>query len=302
MSQMVQTITKQVAGQLIPILGDMTQAWFEAELLVGYVLKRDRTWIVTHPGEVISKKQRQLIEALSERRAQYEPIAYLIEQAPFFNQSFYVDQRVLIPRPESEILVTRARLKIESSSQSAWTAWDLGTGSGCLGLSLKQQVPSIDLLLSDRSRGALAVAKMNATRLGIKDVQFCGGSLLSRSVKSWLIPQKHKAWMILANLPYLPRADRADMTEQVTRYEPAHALFANKDGTELIEQFLKQLQCFLKQQTNPVCVLLEYDPRQAEGLMKLATKLFPEAVCSPFADQNGDVRFLEIDFRFTSSS
>lgn len=295
MSSTVQTISRQLAEKLIPVLQDTNQAWFEAELLVGFVLKHDRTWIVMHPDEPLSKKQLSTLLALAQRRAQHEPIAYLIQRAPFCDATFFVDSRVLIPRAESEQLVTRAcTTLLDPEIAPSWAVLDIGTGSGCLGLSIKRNVPNTDLLLSDRSRGALTVAKQNALELGIKQVQFCGGSLLSRSVKTWLNARREKAWMIIANLPYLPFTDREEMTEQVVRYEPANALFANKKGTELIEQLLKQLTLFLKNRRAPTYILLEYDPRQTEDLTRIAKQLFPAAQCSAFADQNGDVRFLEI--------
>lgn len=288
MSETVQSATKQVADQLKSLIRPLDQRWFEAELLVGFVLKQERTWIALHPTAPVSKKQLKTCLALATRRAQHEPLAYIFEQAPFFGLSFFVNKHVLIPRAESEWLVQTALDTM--ILQRDWVAWDVGTGSGCLGLSVAHAKPGISVLASDTSLPALAVAQKNRQLLKQKNLQFARGSLLSPNVRRWLKTKTDQHWLIIANLPYLPLSDRTKLQAQVVDHEPAQALFAEDKGLALIKQLLEQLQRFLTDRRGDV-ILLEHDPRQAKELAKFAARLFPEATVSTEKDQNGANRF-----------
>ncbi len=283
--ELVTHLVKTLASTIRPL----DQRWFEAELLVGHILKQDRTWIALHPDVRISKTELRRISELTERRVALEPLAYLFKQAPFFGQTFFVDQRVLIPRPESEWLVQKAIEEI-GHIKKPWVVWDVGTGSGCLALSIAQALPHFQVLASDDSPSAISVAKMNARRLGTKNVTFCRGSLVTNSIKRWLKLHSQKHWLIVANLPYLPQADQPKMQKQVTGYEPLSALFAKQDGLWIINQFIDELKPLVEQRTGDI-VLFEHDPRQAKKLATHLQNLFPQAAVSTELDQNGAKRF-----------
>jgi release factor glutamine methyltransferase len=288
----VRALTTHLVKTLASTIRPLDQRWFEAELLVGFVLGQDRMWVTLHPDVILTTKQLTTILELAERRIAHEPLAYLFKQAPFFGRLFLVDKRVLIPRPESEQLVELALDQVGAGT--TWAAWDVGTGSGCLALSVAAAVPTLPVIASDRSTGALEVAKKNAKRLSLTNVTFTSGSLLTPSVKRWLRRHQEKRWLILANLPYLPLADQPKMHTQVTDYEPLSALFAEDEGLHLINDLLEQLNAFLIGRTGDV-ILLEHDPRQAAKLARYAKTLFPEARITTELDHNTAKRFTRIE-------
>lgn len=283
--ELVTHLVKTLASTIRPL----DQRWFEAELLVGHILKQDRTWIALHPDVRVTQTELRRISELAERRVALEPLAYLFKQAPFFGQTFFVDQRVLIPRPESEWLVQTA-IEETSRTKKPWAVWDVGTGSGCLALSIAHALPHVQVLASDASPSAITVAKLNAKRLETKNVTVCRGSLVASSIKRWLTIHGQKHWLIVANLPYLPQADQPKMQKQVTGYEPLSALFAKQDGLWIINQFIDELKPLLEKRTGDI-VFFEHDPRQAKKLATHLQTIFPRATISTELDQNGAKRF-----------
>jgi release factor glutamine methyltransferase len=287
----VRNLTTELAKMLAPTIHPLDQRWFEAELILGFVLKQDRTWIALHPEVVLPKKQQETIRELGKRRSAHEPLAYLFKQAPFFGRTFFVDKRVLIPRPESEWIVKTAIETVGRGQE--WVLWDVGTGSGCLALSIAASRPLLSVIASDCSSGALTVAKKNAAQLNVSTVLFSKGSLLTANIKRWFMTKQKKHRLILANLPYLPPTDQAKMQKQVADYEPLNALFAKDDGLELIKLLLQQLKELCAKRTGDL-ILLEHDPRQASKLLRYATKLFPQARITSERDQNNANRFTRI--------
>ncbi len=280
-----------IANELGQFIHDQNQRWFEAELLVGKVLGQERTWIALHPDEPVTTKQITTIRKLSKRRLAHEPIAYLLGEAPFYGRIFTVNKSVLIPRPESERLIEIGKELISNGQD--WAVWDVGTGSGCLGLSFSLVCPQATVLVSDRSKRALTVAKQNANRLRCLNVTFLNGSLLAKPIDHWLKEHTNKRWLIVANLPYLPLADRPTMQKQVVDHEPNQALFADDDGLALIKRLLQQLKKRLVTRTGDA-ILLEHDPRQARSLVSYTQTIFPQAAVSTELDQNNAKRFTKI--------
>jgi release factor glutamine methyltransferase len=163
-------------------------------------------------------------ERALERRLAREPVAYITGVRAFRYLELEVDRRVLIPRPETELLV-EAGLRVSAGARVA----DVGTGSGAVALALKHERPDLEVLAIDVSDGALAVAQANAARLGL-DVEFVHGDLLDglSGVDA-----------VLANLPYV--AAGSALPPEIERYEPTGALFAGADGLEVIRQLATQL-------------------------------------------------------------
>lgn len=287
----IQALTRHIVDTLASTIRPLDQRWFEARLLVGHVVKQDQTWVALHPDVLLTQKQLVRLTDLVHRRCAHEPLAYLFEEAPFFGRTFFVDARVLVPRPESERLVELALAYCKEPSN--WALWDVGTGSGCLALSIAGNAPQLPVLASDVSPEALRVAKKNARILQIPNVSFSTGSLLTPFVQRWLRTRAERHWCIVANLPYLPLGDRKTMPRQVTEHEPAHALFAEEKGLSLINELLLQLQTFLHDRSGD-CILLEHDPRQAISLAKRARELFPHARVTTERDQNQANRFTVI--------
>lgn len=186
-----------------------------------------------------------------------EPLAYVRGLAPFFKDEFIVSQDVLIPRPETEILVELASVYL-SSKHSPGVLFDICTGSGCIGLSIKKLFPAWHIVLSDISEKAIAVTKQNAEKLHVS-VDILLGDLLA--------PFHTKADCIVANPPYLSQKEWESVDSSVQQYEPQIALMAGFSGIEWYERFFAQVHHYI----NPgACVLVEIGSTQANEVSALA--------------------------------
>ena len=170
----------------------------------------------------VSPVQAERLNAMLARRAAGEPVQYILERADFMGLKFHVDKRVLIPRQDTETLVEHALIAVKSMGEA--DVLDLCTGSGCVGLSLKSLAPLANVTLTDVSRDALEVAKVNAGLLGV-DVDIRHGDLY-RAVG------RHRYDLIVSNPPYIPHIDLAELQREV-RHEPMLALDGGKDGLDL---------------------------------------------------------------------
>jgi release factor glutamine methyltransferase len=196
----------------------------DAELLLGEVIGLDRAGLVLERGREVGEDDRRRFAGLVARRADAEPIAYLLGRRGFRWLELDVDSRVLIPRPETELLV---ELGLELSTGAA--VLDVGTGSGAVALALRAERPDLQVRGVDLSAEAVAVAEANARRLSL-DVSFTVGDLLAGQP-----PQD----AVLANLPYVE--SDADLSVGVARHEPAGALFGGPDGLDVIRRLLAEV-------------------------------------------------------------
>jgi release factor glutamine methyltransferase len=188
----------------------------DAELLLADAMGVDRAAIVSDPGRELTPQQARRFQTYAMRRAQREPVAYILGTKGFRTIDLLVDSRVLIPRPETEHLV-EAALELPHGARVA----DVGTGSGAVALALKAERPDLEVIATDASPEALAVARANAERLGL-DVQL-------ESVEGPLDA-------VLSNPPYVAEAERVSLAPDITRHEPEMALYAGEDGLSLIRR------------------------------------------------------------------
>jgi release factor glutamine methyltransferase len=193
----------------------------DAELLLAEVLGVDRARLVTRDRDTLDPAQHRQYEAMLARRSAREPVAYILGRRDFRRITVCVDRRVLIPRPETELLV-EVGLSLPSGGRVA----DVGTGSGAVALALKDERPDLDVVGLDISDDALAVARANAARLGL-GVRFGRADLLLAA---------GNFDVVLANLPYVE--DGARLPPEVSEYEPASALFAGADGLDVIRRLI----------------------------------------------------------------
>ncbi len=195
----------------------------DAELLLAAALGVDRARLVLDARSPVGAASSARFHGLIARRARREPVAYILGEKGFRHLSLRVDPRVLIPRPETELLV-EAGLDLPAGARVV----DVGTGSGAVALALKSERPDLEITGVDVSDGALAAARENAARLGL-DVSFVAGDLLAgRSCDA-----------VLANLPYV--AAGAELPPEIAGYEPAGALFAGADGLDVIRRLMAML-------------------------------------------------------------
>jgi release factor glutamine methyltransferase len=200
-------------------------ARLDAELLLGSVLGVDRTRLLIDGSDPVPAEARARYDELLERRAAREPVAYILGRRDFRRLTLEVDRRVLIPRPETELLV-----EVGVSLPAGVRVADVGTGSGAVALALKDERPDLDVVGIDLNEGAVAVAQDNASRLGLA-ASFVVGDLLDG------VEGRFDA--VLANLPYV--ADGAALAPEIAWYEPAEALFAGADGLDVIRRLVLQL-------------------------------------------------------------
>jgi release factor glutamine methyltransferase len=263
----------------------------EAEILLAHVLKKDRTWLRVHDTERVSSRSERLFTSLVARRKQREPIAYILGEKEFYGIPFSVNRHVLIPRPESELIVDRVREILKREPSSHDLVLDIGTGSGAIALAIAQYIQPRAVIATDVSADALRIAKRNAARLKLKNVRWLKANLLDASLRSLLDRQTCTRLVITANLPYLPLSDRNKLEKDVVAFEPSSALFAKNYGLELIEQLLRQLASF---DIHFHTLLLEYDPPQTKTLRALARSVFPKHRLQIHKDLAGRNRVLEI--------
>jgi release factor glutamine methyltransferase len=193
----------------------------DAELLVAEALGVRREDLVLDGGRRVDPKA---VEELVARRLAREPIAYILARKDFRHLTLAVDRRVLIPRPESEVLV-----EVGLGLRHGARVVDVGTGSGAVALALKDERPDLEIWATDVSAEALAVAQENARALGL-EVQFVHGDLLEGA------PENVDA--VLSNPPYVPVG--FELAPEITEYEPPGAIFGGRDGLDMIRRLVEQ--------------------------------------------------------------
>jgi release factor glutamine methyltransferase len=201
----------------------------DAELLLGSVLGVDRSRLVIRGAEVLDASVLERFGSLLARRVAREPVAYILGSRAFRRISLIVDRRVLIPRPETELLV-EVGLTLAHGARVV----DVGSGSGAVALALKDERPGLRVMGVDVSEDAVDIARANAAALGL-DVRFEVRDLLGGQCAS--VRPADRVDAVLANLPYVSR-DTAALPPESVRYEPAEALFAGPDGLDLIRRLV----------------------------------------------------------------
>lgn len=231
-------------------------ARLDAEIILAHTLKKPRTYLHAHTDEVVDRRTREIANARIDLRLDFTPIAYIIGHKEFYGRRFKVSTATLIPRPESETIIELLHEILprnQSLLPTRLSAIDVGTGSGCLGITAALEFPDLKMTLVDISRHALKIAEWNATQLGA-DVTLERGDLLRG--------QAQKFDVIIANLPYV---DPGWTVSPETNAEPEIALYAAKGGLALINQLLVQAVDL----TRPGSILLlEADPRQHDAIIR----------------------------------
>lgn len=224
----------------------------------------------------LGQSQINNINKLIARRSKNEPLAYLTGHKEFFGLDFYVNQNVLIPRPESEWLVENSikyledRIRHTQIQTTKYQILDVGTGSGCLIISIAKQfnnktIDQCKYYASDISDKALNVALKNAKNHQT-DINFIQSDLFKN------IERELKFDLIIANLPYVPFESKLNTDYRLpTSYEPQNAIFARDNGTEIIKRFLLEVKDRLN---NGGTILIELDPRNASEIKKFAKNIF----------------------------
>jgi len=260
-------------------------AALEAQLLAAHVLEQPRAWVITHPETPLSPAELEHLDQLLERLAQREPLPYLLGRTEFFGLTFEVSPSVLIPRPETELLVEQA-LKWLRNHPRHRRALDVGTGSGVIAITLAVHIPDLTVIALDRSRKALEIAHKNIEAHQVsKRVELIQTDLVAGLTGPFDL--------VCANLPYIPSETLSGL--EVIRYEPRLALDGGEDGLRLLERLMDQLsEGGVK--TQPMgLALYEIEANQGEPALTLARRYFPDATIHVMTDLAGLPRLLVVE-------
>lgn len=212
----------------------------DAELLLGKVLKAPRVKLVIDADKPLAKEELAAYRELHQRRRKGEPVAYLLGVREFYGRPFRVDARVLVPRPDTEILVEVALKRTEARSLSL-RALDLCTGSGCVAITIARERPTATVIGTDIAPGALEVARDNQVRLAAFNVAFLQADLFALPAHSG--PARFD--LVTANPPYIPQGEAPELPVDVRDFEPAHALFAGEDGLDVMRRIVHEAPAHL---------------------------------------------------------
>lgn len=221
----------------------------DAEVILTHCLKaNDRSYLIAHDDEELPNNIEQLCDAMLASRMRGKPLAYILGYKEFYGRRFVVTPDVLIPRAETEDIITLAK------ATKCKTIIDVGTGSGCIAITLALEMPKADITAIDISDAALSIAQKNAKQLGAK-LDFRKNNL----IEGLALPEKP---LIIANLPYVDKTWNW-LDKNSLSYEPQLALYAQKEGLDLIYRLINQIDKSCR-------LLLEADPSQHEQIKSYA--------------------------------
>lgn len=257
---------------------------FEAEVLLRHATGRSRAELYANLTDTIDAAARERFEEAIARRLGREPVAYITGKREFYKLEFEVTPDVLVPRPESELLVEHALDHLRRTRLRRARVVDVGTGSGAIGIAIVKNRRDASLLGVDRSRAALLVARRNAQRL------------IPRRPGDWIQGDLLTAVdapidCLVANLPYVPEARLDTLEPEVRDHEPRQALTPGTVGTELVLRLLTHVAPRLTPQG---IALFEIDPGQERDVVGAATRLLPMANVEVVNDLSGEPRVIKI--------
>jgi len=262
----------------------------DAEVLLSSLFEKKREYLFTHPEKELTPKQTEKYQDLINRRLRLEPVAYLTNAQEFYGLNFYVDHHVLIPRPETELIISEILRKKQIKKES--TIIDLGTGSGCLAITLARLLPRVKIYATDISKPALKIAKKNARKHKVLDrIQFLQGNLLAPIPPEFWSLRAQK--IIIANLPYLNQKILGSSPS--IQYEPKTALSGGKDGLKIYRDFIEELKLKTKNCRAEFTIMLEINPEQSKGIKKIIWKKFSKKKIEIKKDLSGQNRI--VDFK-----
>jgi release factor glutamine methyltransferase len=262
----------------------------DAELLLAHVLDVNRAAILAWPDQRLTPKQLTRYRDLVARRAGREPLAYIVGHREFFDLDLVLDRRVLIPRPETELLVEHALRIVRHMAPQPATPLriaDVGAGSGAIAVTLAVHLPRTTVYALDDSVDALSVVAENARRCGVADrVRCLQGDLLSPLHKAAPVA------MITANLPYVSTAEWLELAPEIRDHEPRAALDGGPDGLDLIRHLLATAGPHLRPGG---AILLEIGASQGAAVTTRAREHYPQASVQLYQDYAGLDRLVVVE-------
>ena len=282
MSPTVGEFLKQIASQL-----ESETPELDAQVLLAHVLDKSRTWVIAHPETHLTQSQLASVKNALSRLEAGEPLPYILGHWEFFGLDLEITPDVLIPRPETELLVERA-IKWLNATKVRRTVADVGTGSGCIAVAIAKNIPDVKIVATDISLPALEVAKRNAHRQSVvKHIDFIHCNLLPPHPGP--LPTESLFDLICANLPYIPTKTLQKL--DVYGREPTLALDGGADGLNIVRQLLEVAPEWMAPNG---MILLEIEASQGMSVVSLAYDAFDSAEIHLHQDLAGHDRLVEI--------
>lgn len=256
----------------------------DAEIILAHILKISKPVLFAKFNEKLKTYEEEMFTIAIDKRMKNMPVAYIIGKKNFYNKEFKVNKNVLIPRPATETLINEALKILQTMEKDSTLICDIGTGSGIIAITLSDET-KIPVIATDINETALIIAKQNAIKHNINDIDFQKGNLLEPVIDlfkklynsnnpkiSSVYPFKNL--VICANLPYLNQKQMETLLPSV-KYEPESALAAGIDGMDLYWKLFKQISINRAKLPRNVHTIIEIDPSQSQGIQKLIQHHFP---------------------------
>ena len=248
---------------------NISSAWLDAEIIMATILKKDRAFVLGHEDYPLTTVQLTKFQKLIKRRQKHEPLAYLIGHKEFYGLDFKVTKATLVPRPESELIIDEALKAVNPKKENLII--DIGTGSGCLILTLLHELEkkgySPNAIAVDISKKALEVATHNAKKLQTKNITFLKSNLLSSIIKKPNLLKNCTQLIMLANLPYLTKAEIRK--EKSISQEPQLALDGGRNGLALYRVLSQQIKVLKNNKKIDILLVSEINPWQENNFKKI---------------------------------
>lgn len=263
----------------------------DIKVLLSHALDKDSIFLYSHSENLLTNREYSKFRKYIRRRKTLEPVAYITGHKEFYGYDFFINKNVLVPRPETEFLVEETLRQIKENNIKKLKILDVGTGSGCIIISIAKELSKLNLLdksqlyATDNSQKALYVAKKNAKNTGVrKNIKFYFSNLMGNNK----LPKKFD--IIIANLPYVPIEPKNSKRKSID-FEPQGAIYANDNGTKTVLTFLKELK-----DKNIVFnhMFLELDSRNIIEIFQQAKKIFRDHKFEIKKDIAGKNRYLSI--------
>lgn len=229
----------QAAGADLLRSAGVSEPRLDAGSLLAHALEQDRTYVIIHRDDTLSREQLERFQILLGRRATGEPLQYLTGHQEFYKLNFEVTPDVLIPRPETELIVEAALERV--NRKTPISLLDVGTGSGCIVISLLNELPNAQAVATDISSNALQVAERNAQHHGVRD-----RLALVQADSLTGFGQSNAFSLIVSNPPYIPAADIETLQREVREHEPLAALVSGADGLDHVRALLREAAPLLR--------------------------------------------------------
>jgi release factor glutamine methyltransferase len=267
---------------------DIENPRLNAERLLAALLEIDRVQLYLQYDRLMSKKETELFRDFVRRRAEYEPLQYIIGETEFMGLNFKVTPAVLIPRPETEMLIEKILLLRDIQSFPNPTVWDIGTGSGCIAVALAHYWPECKIIASDISEDSLSLAEENASLNDVKNkIQFLKHDILMDPVDS-----STQADIIVSNPPYVSLEEYKNLGDEIRLFEPKIALTDDSEGLTFYERIFS----LIENGHRGKFILVEMSGTQKEKIIQIAGK-YNFADLNVFKDLNNLSRILHIKVR-----